>query len=641
MKKLLLCGVALSVALSVSAQNRVGNKVPLANASRYNKVAKAEKQTTGIDNYTPLRAVTAPSSHATAGYKTSATLSEYVIGNTLYDLQSNRGPARRVVNNGDGTISAVWTFSANQSGYPDRGTGYNYFDGTAWGAIPTTRVEGVKTGFANVSVVGGNEFTLAHNGTGSGVLMTRPKGNGTWTTYSPVGGTPPSTDVWFRMAAGGANNNTIHAIVNSQGSGTTPVLGQSGPLTYSRSTDGGATWDIQHVLLPGGDSAFYAGFSAENYSIDCRGDVVAIVAADLMCDVVMWKSTDNGTTWTKTVIEAAPIPAYNTAADYAPLISDADGDGIADTILSNAGDPNVTLDNNNMAHVTWSSMSCLDDDTTAGTSLGIFLTTSGINYWNENMSAPAEVAGLVDQNNDGVYTLPAGNGTDLPFGRYGNGGLTIHPQIGFDSYNNVFLVYSATSELTDSSAYNASLRHIFITYSSDMGATWSTPEDLVPSGAQGGDGEYQEGVWPSIARDNGSNIYVVYQRDPVPEYFVNNTTTVYGPQNQGVTNDIICVTWSNPVGVSEITKSSSFSMSQNFPNPFNGSTRFELNLKNNADVTVEVYNVLGKLVKSMNLTDLTAGINTVTLDLAGLNSGLYTYSVTVGSEKLTRTLMVK
>jgi hypothetical protein len=43
----------------------------------------------------------------------------------------------------------------------------------------------------------------------------------------------------------------------------------------------------------------------------------------------------------------------------------------------------------------------------------------------------------------------------------------------------------------------------------------------------------------------------------------------------------------------------------------------------------------------MNLTDLTAGINTVTLDLAGLNSGLYTYSVTVGSEKLTRTLMVK
>lgn len=640
MKKLLLCGIALTVALSVSAQNRVGNKVPLANASRYNKAATAQKQTEGIDNYTPLRAVTTPAANATAGFKTSAILSEYVIGNTLYDLQSNRGPARRVVNNGDGTLSADWTFSANQSGYPDRGTAYNYFDGTSWGPIPTARIEPTKTGFANIGVVGGYEYTLAHvGGTGAGMLMKRTKGTGAWTSYTPVGGTPPSTDVWFRMAVGGANNNTIHAIVNSQGSGTTPVLGQNGPLTYSRSTDGGVTWDIQHIVLPGCDSSFYAGFSAENYSIDCRGDVVAIAAADLMCDVVMWKSSDNGTTWTKTIIEAAPIPAYNTAADYAPLLSDVDGDGIVDTVNSNAGDPNLTLDINGVAHVTWSAMRCLDDDTTAGTSLGVFLTTSGINYWNENMAAPAEVAGLVDQNGDGTFTLAAGNGTDLSFGRYGNGGLTIHPQIGFDNNNNVFLVYSAVSEITDTLNYNATLRHIFITYSTDMGATWSTPEDIVPSAAQGGDGEYQEGVWPSIARDNGTSINVVYQRDPCPEYFVNNTG-VYGPQNTSI-NDIICATWTNPVGVSEITKSSSFSMSQNFPNPFNGTTRFELNLKNNADVTVDVYNVLGKMVKSMNLTDLTAGINTISLDLAGLNAGLYTYSVTVGAEKLTRTLMVK
>ncbi len=232
MKKLLLCGIALTVALSVSAQNRAGNKVPLANASRYNKVAKAEKQSKGIDNFTPLRAVATPSSHATAGYKTGTTLSEYVIGNTLYDLQSNRGPARRIVNNGDGTLSANWTFSANQSGYPDRGTGYNYYDGTSWGPSPTARLEGVKTGFANMAVVGGNEYTLAHVGaTGAGMLMKRTKGTGAWTAYTPVGGTPPSTDVWFRMAAGGANNNTIHAIVNSQGSGTTPIFGQNGPLT--------------------------------------------------------------------------------------------------------------------------------------------------------------------------------------------------------------------------------------------------------------------------------------------------------------------------------------------------------------------------------------------------------------------------
>lgn len=639
MKKLLLCGIALTVALSVSAQNRAGNKVTLKNASRYNKVATAQMQTTGIDNFTPVRVPAAPSASVSQSYRTSSTQSEYVIGNTLYDLQSNRGPARRIVNNGDGTISAAWTFSANQSGYPDRGTGYNYYDGSAWGALPTARTEGVRTGFANIAVSGGSEYTLAHNGGGAGVLLTRTKGAGAWTTYTPVGGTSPGSDVWWRLATGGANGNTVHAIVNSQGSGTTPILGQNGPLTYSRSQDGGVTWDIQHVVLPGCDSSFYAGFSAENYSIDCSGNTVVIAACDLMCDVVMWKSSDNGTTWTKTIIEAAPIAAYNTAADYAPLISDVDGDGVGDTILSNAGDMNVTLDNNGMVHATWSLMRCLDDDTTAGTSLGVFLTTSGIMYWNEGMSAPAEVAGLVDQNGDGQFTLPAGNGTDLPFGRYGNGGLTIHPQIGFDGNNNVFLVYSAVSEATDTINYNAALRHIFLTYSSDMGATWSTPEDLVPSAAQGGDGEYQEGVWPSIAKNNGNNVHIVYQRDPCPEYFVNNTS-VYGPQNTS-TNDIIYVSWTNPVGVSEITNANSFSMSQNYPNPVNGTTRFELNLNANSDVTVELYNVLGKLVKTETLNNLNAGSNVITLDLAGFNAGLYTYSVTVGAEKLTRTLMVK
>ena len=163
MKKLLLCGIALTVALSVSAQNRAGNKVTLKNASRYNKVANAQMQTTGIDNYTPVRVPAAPSASVSQSYRTSATQTEFVIGNTLYDLQSNRGPARRIVNNGDGTISAAWTFSANQSGYPDRGTGYNYYDGSAWGAIPTARLEGVRTGFANIAVSGGNEYTLAHN----------------------------------------------------------------------------------------------------------------------------------------------------------------------------------------------------------------------------------------------------------------------------------------------------------------------------------------------------------------------------------------------------------------------------------------------------------------------------------------------
>jgi len=54
---------------------------------------------------------------------------DVVIGSTEYDLQSNEGIDHRIVNFGDGTMAAVWTMGFESTGnYPDRGTGYNYFE---------------------------------------------------------------------------------------------------------------------------------------------------------------------------------------------------------------------------------------------------------------------------------------------------------------------------------------------------------------------------------------------------------------------------------------------------------------------------------------------------------------------------------
>lgn len=650
MKKTLLCGLALVVAFSASAQQQrfaqATKLVPVAGNKSY-KATMSFGRSQNVDNFTPARPVAAPMAAAHA--KTSSVTTDAIIGSTEYDLQSNRGPARRIINYGGGNLSAVWTGSADRNGYPDRGTFYNHANGGVWGSAPTARVETQRTGFTNIASGNGNEYVLTHNGTSVGVLNKSVIGSNSWTEYSNVGAPLPAggSDVWWRLAVGGPDGNTVHAIVNSQGSGTTPVLGQNGPLTYSRSLDGGVTWDMQHVVIPGTDSSFYAGVSAENYSIDCNGSTVVIVFCDLMTDVVMLKSTDNGTTWVKTILDPAAIPAYNTASDFAPLISDADGDGVADTILTNAGDPNVTVDASGMAHVTWSLMSALDDDTTAGTSLGIFLTTDGIVYWNESMSAPIIAAGMPDANGDGVLTLPEGNGTDLPFGRYGNSGLSIHPQIGFGDGGQILLVYDAPSELTDTTIYLASLRHVYIVSSCDNGANWTAPHDIINFAATGGDGEFQEGVWPSIAKNNDANTaYIVYQRDATPEYNVNNTATSYGPLNT-TTNDIVVAAVPTAdficsIGVNEVaSQSSSFTVSQNFPNPFNGVTQFDVNLKKGADVRVDVYNVIGKLVKSHNYTNLNKGVNTLTLDAAGLSAGMYTYSVVVGAEKVTKSMMVK
>ena len=55
-----------------------------------------------------------------------------IIGTTWYDLQSYTNVMQRIWAYPDGTIGATW-MSAGQNLVPERGTGYNYFDGNTWG----------------------------------------------------------------------------------------------------------------------------------------------------------------------------------------------------------------------------------------------------------------------------------------------------------------------------------------------------------------------------------------------------------------------------------------------------------------------------------------------------------------------------
>ena len=624
------------MAFCLQAQHRPAK----VNASVANKALPVQREFMNVEGQLPL------STHSTTSpylHRTSAAVSEAIIGTTEYDLQTNRSTANRISNNGDGTISAVWTGSHNRTGYPDRGTWYNYFDGTSW-AGEVGPLEPIRTGFTNINVINNMEYTLTHSGTSEGQLSSRTKGTGTWSTTGPVPGPIPTgwADVWFRMTVGGANNQTIHAIVNSQGSLTTPVLGQNGPVTYSRSQDGGVTWDISRMLLPGVDSSLYWGFSAEDYHMDSKGDVVAIVLGGFTNDVILMKSTDNGSTWTKTVIYAFPDQAYMTG-DPTPAITDPDGDGVADTLVTNAGDVTVTLDNNGMAHVAFGWMRCLDDDPTATDSY--FPGSDGIVYWNESMPQITNldlniITGVEDLNGDGVVSIPTNSG--WAWGLY-NTGLSIQPSIGFDASNTIYMSYATICELTDTTIFQQVLRHVYVIKSTDGGATWTKPLDVVPMAAAGGDGEFQEAVYASMAKVVDANIHLVYQRDIAPGHSLSSDATQAA--NNTTTNDIIYV--SVPVGdlvmsVNEVSSpSKNFSISQNYPNPFSGSTTFELTLSKNADVTVEVYNVLGKLVQVKSYENMLAGVNRIAIDGSDFAAGIYSYSVTVGSEKISNNMMVK
>ena len=76
------------------------------------------------------------------------------IGESTYDLQTNATQQNRILNLGDETVLSCWTKGENnfQTGWPQRGTGYNQSVNSSWGPNPTGRIEAnARTGWPNVA----------------------------------------------------------------------------------------------------------------------------------------------------------------------------------------------------------------------------------------------------------------------------------------------------------------------------------------------------------------------------------------------------------------------------------------------------------------------------------------------------------
>ncbi len=70
-----------------------------------------------------------------------------------------------------------------------------------------------------------------------------------------------------------------------------------------------------------------------------------------------------------------------------------------------------------------------------------------------------------------------------------------------------------------------------------------------------------------------------------------------------------------------------FKLHQNYPNPFNPVTRIEYNLAKNTDVSLVIYNSLGKEVASFNYPNQQAGKHFAMFNAGNLSSGVYFYKI--------------
>ncbi len=525
----ILFAVALSAQI-VPGQNHSGLK------AKYDKITMS-------GNEALYHLMVNPNPHASAVANSKAGATETLIGTSTYDLQSNGAVQNRIVVHDDGTISAGWTMSQEyNTTYSDRGTGYNFFDGTSWGAQPTARLESSRGGWPSIIALGnGGECAITHNTANSLINNTSRTniGTGAWTENTVT----PDYLIWNRSAAGGIDGNTIHMIALTEPSGGTwtglPFNGVSGALLYYRSQDGGITWDITDMQLPGTDSSAQIGMSGDVYAIAAKGQTVAVAYFDDWGDSFIVKSTSNGdsATWTKTTFLDFPVDKY--AMDDG---LDLDNDDTLDYVYSTDNCGALILDDFGDAHVFYGVMEYRDDDLTDAAS-SWFPATNGIAYWNESFGPDTTPATVQDtslwysdmMNDHWIVQAPDLNGDGIVSGVDSTGGYALYygsrasmPNAGLDAFGNIWLSFSGYTETADNGTQV--FRHLYVTKSEDGGITWKTPVDVTPHDDWDG---MQESVFGSMSPVVDDKIRIVYQKDFEPGL------AVRGDEDMVDNNDII------------------------------------------------------------------------------------------------------
>jgi Secretion system C-terminal sorting domain len=125
------------------------------------------------------------------------------------------------------------------------------------------------------------------------------------------------------------------------------------------------------------------------------------------------------------------------------------------------------------------------------------------------------------------------------------------------------------------------------------------------------------------------------------------TFTFTAPSTAGTVTMYICgaagtnpPAWNNGANKTIVVKSltgiennstpASYNLNQNFPNPFNPVTKINYDLAKTSEVSLVVYNLLGKKVSTLVNQKQDAGYYSVDFNAANLSSGVYYYKIQAG-----------
>jgi len=554
-----------------------------------------------------------------------------VIGTTWYDAQTiNYGNIMpRMWEYEDGTVGASWV-SAGEDLVPNRGIGYNYYNGTEWGTPDLHVGPEDRHGTVCYAPWGANgevacTYQYIANEGPIHFFRRDVKGTGDWIQTS-VNGPEGTSIVWQSMTTSGENNEFIHLLASTY---DTPVQGQDAALLYFRSADGGETWDPDGIIIDGlgSDDLVTINALSFNWSNSVGSNIAFTYGFDEWGGWV-FKSDDNGDSWDQITVMESPFSPFF-PPDDTPIF----GLGI--------GESSVALDSQGKAHVVFPRMM----QGWTGATWGYYpLNSDGLIYWNEDME-PLDTTIISSM---GLDNLEAGGylcgavfgydpsvGTEIPDGQPNYAGaLCGYPVISIDGNDNIFI---SSSQPTPGyvSGEGFLYRHIIANASFDGGMTWNGQVDL--------NDDFQfifsECAYPAMAPVIGGNtIYFLFQEDIYP-----GTSEWPSEQPEAVENQMfmMSVPKSVFVGIEENEASLNFELSDLYPNPASSMVQFNINLEEHASVQLNLLNVVGQTVKTMNYGQLNTGNHKLRVEVSELPVGLYYCTVSVDGQSATRKLVIQ
>ena len=155
---------------------------------------------------------------------------------------------------------------------------------------------------------------------------------------------------------------------------------------------------------------------------------------------------------------------------------------------------------------------------------------------------------------------------------------------------------------------------------------------------------YVSGIFAYLISEN--SIELVDVSNPWNPEGIENYSHLTEPSQISVSEDYIFVADRYSLEILRLTQTDideegielpqAFSFSQNYPNPFNAATTIRYALPEEAEVSIEIYDILGRRIQTLVAGKQSAGTHTVVWEAKDVSSGVYFYRIEAGEYSQTQ-----